>query len=235
MTSEVLDGIEVKKHAVLPVYLVVDVSYSMAGEPLERATAAVRDIISEIGAIPSLADAAYLSLVTFSELAATEIPLSNASRVNDVPALVPRSSTSYAEALRHLQSEIPADIQNLKANGNRVFRPVIFFLTDGEPTDDERDVDAALQQFRACQPVPNLIPIGIGDLVRDEVLAKVRTGKVPAFKATGDVAAAMREIAPALVSSVVSSAQSSMTGSPMLDTSPLAESENIHQIPMDEV
>src|SRR5262245_60023634 len=48
--------VEQKKVQVLPVYLVIDVSFSMTGEPLKEAQQAVEQILFEIKLIPSLAE-----------------------------------------------------------------------------------------------------------------------------------------------------------------------------------
>ena len=52
----------------LPVYLLLDVSGSMAGDPIEAVKHGVRALISELRGDPQALETAYLSVITFNKL-----------------------------------------------------------------------------------------------------------------------------------------------------------------------
>ena len=123
-----------KKQQVLPVYLVIDVSYSMAGDAIKSAQQAVDDILFEIKTIPTLAESAFIAVITFCERADRIMPMSNLSYVDASPVLELGASTSYVAAIDAVLAGLRDDVAEMKANGKAVFRPCVFFLTDGEPT-----------------------------------------------------------------------------------------------------
>jgi uncharacterized protein YegL len=220
-----------KKQQVLPVYLVIDVSYSMAGDAIKSAQQAVDDILFEIKTIPTLAESAFIAVITFCERADRIMPMSNLSYVDASPVLELGASTSYVAAIDAVLADLRDDVAEMKANGKAVFRPCVFFLTDGEPTDLDADLDAALQRLHASQPLPNVIPIGVGQAPEDR-LKQLATNGFPAWKANGELGPAMAEVAKALVRSVVSSVKNSQQdqgdgGGAVFDMTPMQNSPNI--------
>ena len=59
----------------LPVYLLLDVSGSMAGDPIEAVKHGVRALISELRGDPQALETAYLSVITFNSSARQVTPL----------------------------------------------------------------------------------------------------------------------------------------------------------------
>jgi uncharacterized protein YegL len=118
---------------VMPFYLMCDVSLSMTpdmaglNEGLQRLR---RAILAE----PLANDVAYIAIATFSDIAKVVMPLERMSE-QQVPALSPQSGTDYGAAFRLLAQTIAQDTAELKARGLKVYRPCVFFLTDGEPLD----------------------------------------------------------------------------------------------------
>src|SRR5207247_2640955 len=77
--------------------------------------------------------------------------------------------TSYAAAFRLLRQEIERDLAQLRSDNFRVFRPAVFFITDGEPNDDDQHLKAAFEEltdpsFRAR---PNILPFGVRDATKE--------------------------------------------------------------------
>lgn len=160
--------------------------------------------------------------------------MSNLSYVDASPVLELGAATSYVAAIDALLADIRDDVAEMKANGKAVFRPCVFFLTDGEPTDSDADLDAALRRLHASQPLPNVIPIGVGQAPEDR-LKQMATNGFPAWKANGELAPAMAEVAKALVRSVVSSVKNSQQdlgdgGGAVFDMTPMQNSPNITPI-----
>ena len=71
----------------------------------------------------------------------------------------------------------------MKADGHKVHRPAVFFLTDGEPTDDDAAWKQAFSELAdpAFQARPNVIPFGVADAqkkVLDQIVHPVREDAV---------------------------------------------------------
>ena len=59
----------------LPVYLLLDCSGSMMGEPIEAVRQGVKALLSELKGDPQALETAYLSVITFDSSARQVIPL----------------------------------------------------------------------------------------------------------------------------------------------------------------
>lgn len=190
---------------ILPFYLVCDESGSMAGEPLNSINSALPDLHREISTNPTIADKTRFCLIGFSDEAKVLQPLVDLSDISELPLLEASGLTSYGAAFRTLSQCIEADVNRLKSEGHEVYRPVVFFLSDGVPTDRWLGEHKALTNARYR---PNIIAFGIGE-------ADERTiGAVANFRAfmqkdsNVSAAQALREFAASLTRSIVRSAAS---------------------------
>lgn len=207
---------------ILPFYVLADVSYSMTMKqadasqaPIDAVNQMVRTLKDSLDDNPILADKVRFSLVDFSDDARTQIPLCDLLRVDDaaIPVLTARGGTSYATAFRFLRNQIDADVRQVKADGDRVHRPAVFFLTDGEPSDEEgawKQAFAALTDasFRAR---PNFIPFGVAEAkkaVLDQLVYPTGRSRSFVMKEGADPATAISSMAEILVGSVIASANS---------------------------
>jgi uncharacterized protein YegL len=122
--------------SLLPFYALCDVSASgRGGGRIDALNDAVGATCDAAAMNPVVADRIRLGVVTFSAGAEVALPLCDLGLLDGVPALVPRGLTSYAAAFAFLRATIETDVAQLVADGFRVFRPAVFFLTDGRPTD----------------------------------------------------------------------------------------------------
>ena len=201
---------------ILPFYLVCDESYSMSGAPLDSMNDSMLELHKEIGSNPVVSDKTRFAIVGFSDDAEVLLELSDLSMVTSLPVLAPRGGTSFAAAFRLLRDTIEKDVRDLKAQGNVVYRPVVFFLTDGYPTDEWTAEYGELTD--GSNPVhPKILAFGIGD-ADDSVISKVATFR--AFKADGTMSAAsaLREFAVALTKSIVKSGSTASSEGMTLQT-----------------
>src|SRR5689334_13720614 len=114
---------------VMPFYIVCDVSGSMCGDmaELNSGIAGLRD---EIMKDPVADDLAMLSIIAFDSAARTVVPLDFPSAMKLEP-LKCGGLTNYTSAFQEFHKAFEADRVRLKAEGKKVFRPCVFFLTDG--------------------------------------------------------------------------------------------------------
>ena len=202
----------------LAFYLAVDVSVSMqASGALGVASSILPRVVDAVGASPTLSDVVRLGMIDFSDDAQVVLRLDDVRNVKSLPPCVARGGTSYASAFRLLRKEIESDVQQLKQDGYRVYRPAVFFITDGAPTDELSDLAAAFAELTDpdFRYRPNIIPFGVGEatkqLLDPWVYPKPGEKKAMRSYVAGpdiDPARAMTQLAEVLVSSVLASAGS---------------------------
>jgi uncharacterized protein YegL len=216
---------------VLPFYVIVDVSYSMTmtpkavdgvggGEtPLAAGNKIVRALKEALDEAPILADKVRFSLLDFSDDAQVVIPMCDLMKVqpNDIPELQARGGTSFVAAFNLLKRQIGIDVAQLKADGHKVHRPAVFFLTDGEPTDEESEWKSSFATLTdsAFKERPNFIPFGVAEAKKNILDQLVYPeGKMRSFvaKQSEDPAHAITSMAEKLVGSVLASANSIQSG-----------------------
>ncbi|MEV6000371.1 VWA domain-containing protein [Streptomyces griseomycini] len=190
----------------LPFYLVCDESGSMAGGGVDAINSALPDLHHEISTNPSVADKTRFALIGFSTQASVLQPLADLSELTQLPSLSAGGVTSFGAAFRLLKDTIEKDVVALKAEGHDVYRPVVFFLSDGIPTDEGwRTALADLNGFRYA---PKIIAFGISDA---DAATITEVANFKAFIQQNDSispAVALREFASSLTRSIVSSATS---------------------------
>lgn len=188
---------------VLPFYLVCDESASMSGEPIDSINTALPELHNEIGSNPVVADKTQFAIIGFSDDAQVLQPLADLSLVSQLPVLGPRGSTSFGEAFRVLKETIDQDVARLKSEGSLVYRPVVFFLTDGYPTDAwDAEYNALIDPSYKYHP--NIVAFGIGDADASTISA-VATFRAFMSDGTMSPAQALQEFAKALTKSIVKS------------------------------
>lgn len=218
-SSQETVGVE-ERYAVFPFYLCLDVSASMAGEPIESVNRQLPLLRAAVGEDPAVAEVIRLGVVTFSDTAQTVLPLSDLSLVEAVPPVTAQGRTSYAAAFDHLRTVIEDDYQKGRAAGDRWYRPAVLFISDGRPTDEPSRWRAAHQRLTTGEwrRHPNILTFGFGDAA-PAILAEVSESKPNrAFiaKEGAEPAQVVPELMAGLVQSIVSSSASVYTGEAQL-------------------
>ncbi|NYV78292.1 VWA domain-containing protein [Streptomyces sp. UH6] len=192
----------------LPFYLVCDESGSMAAGGVDAINGALPDLHDEISSNPAVADKARFAMIGFSTDATLLQPLVDLSEIDSLPSLSAGGVTSFAAAFRLLKSTIQTDVDQLKSEGHSVFRPVVFFMSDGGPTDTDADWRGALKELDESRYAPKIIAFGISTA---DVATITEVANFKAFIQESDnisPAAALREFASSLTRSIVNSTTS---------------------------
>lgn len=128
----------------LPVYLVLDTSGSMSGEPIEAVKNGMQILISALRQDPYALETAFLSVITFEEKAQQIVPLSELATFN-LPNLQVGSTTSLGAGLKLLAERVDVEVTKTTADTKGDWKPMVFLMTDGLPTDDWK---AGLLEFQ---------------------------------------------------------------------------------------
>jgi uncharacterized protein YegL len=203
---------------VLPAYVLVDESGSMSPHQGELSNGLL-SLCESLRAEPMIAAKLRLTVLGFSDDVQVRLEMADMRNETTVPQVYIRGATSYGAAFKELAHRIPADVRQLRGRGYKVHRPVVFFLSDGQPTDGNgwsRTHETLVDKERTGA-APNIIACGIGD-ARPETMLQVATSPQFAFVAKPgvDIGAAISEFFSALVSSLVESGHALGTANPQL-------------------
>lgn len=128
----------------LPVYLLLDTSGSMYGEPIEAVKNGMQMLVSTLRQDPYALETAWLSIIEFSDKASQAIPLTELSAFQ-MPTLNASGGTSLGEALALLANTVDTEITKTTHEQKGDWKPLVFIMTDGRPTDD---LDKGLNEFK---------------------------------------------------------------------------------------
>jgi len=152
----------------LPVYLVLDTSGSMTGEPIAAVENGVQLLVSTLRQDPQALETAYLSVITFSELAQQAQPLTDLATFIP-PTLTASGTTSLGAALSKLAECIENEVKKTTAESKGDWKPLVFIMTDGMPTDAWQD---GLTRFQSVK-VGTVIACAAGADADDAVLKQI--------------------------------------------------------------
>ena len=161
---------------VLPCYVVCDVSLSMT-DHIAGLNAGLREFRGALHADPSVAERIRCCVVGFAETPTVLQPLYAAAALTELPELGPCAGTNFGPAFTLLRAAIDKDVRALKDRRLRVHRPIVFFLSDGQPTDPVTWPAAyATLTDPAWSARPDVIAYGIGDADHD-TLGRIGTSR----------------------------------------------------------
>ncbi|MCR6484093.1 hypothetical protein M8542_14825 [Amycolatopsis sp. OK19-0408] len=152
---------------VLPCYVACDVSLSMA-DHIDELNHGLREFRGAVHADASIADRVLCSLVGFGDKPYVVHGLYLTGEVTDLPAPGPCAGTNFGPLFPFLRDVIEEDVRLLATHRVRVLRPMVFFLSDGQPTDPVTwpAAFAALTDPR-WRLRPRVVTFGVGDADED--------------------------------------------------------------------
>lgn len=201
-SSEVAENYEQKCLCVL----VLDVSGSMGGSPIQELNNGLQDFYNEISDDPTTSQRLEVALVTFSHVVST---IQSPALVENftMPKLQASGSTATVNAVRNAIELVAARKAWYKTTNQTYYRPWIILMTDGEP-DSDQDVDGLAQQIK--QDTANksymFLPIGVGKDANMSILSKMQ-GSIPPMKLQGTKFSSFFKWLSASMGTVVNSAE----------------------------
>ena len=175
-------------YALLPLYLVLDSSASMNGEPFKAALNFVPKLLEAMVENPVVADKVRLEVITFDSTARVAATLSDKSDLdnwykNNKDMQADGNSTNYTNVFRLIKQEVERGVEAVtseKINGEfyKTYRPAVFFITDGDPVgDNEVSITQAFNELtseefkdsKGRKIRPNIFVVGVGDATKEKL------------------------------------------------------------------
>lgn len=140
----------------LPVYLLLDTSGSMRGEPIEAVNTGIRVMISALRQDPHALETVHLSIITFDMDAKVVLPLTALDELQVPHIITPQSGpTHLGLALESLSHRMHQEIKRSTVDQKGDWAPYLFVMTDGKPSD--------LQVFE--EQCPKIRAIGFASII----------------------------------------------------------------------
>ncbi|MBF0233885.1 MAG: VWA domain-containing protein [Desulfamplus sp.] len=168
----------------LPVYLVLDTSGSMAGQPIEAVKKGVQLLASTLRQDPYALETACISVITFNTEAQQITPLTDIITFQP-PDIKAQGITSLGAALKLLAEKIGQEVVKTTPEKRGDWKPLIFIMTDGAPTDDWQSGLKELKKIKTgiivCCAAGNDARIDVLKQI-SEVVVELKTADTEAIK-----------------------------------------------------
>lgn len=153
-----------------PCVLLLDTSGSMEGEPIASLNAGLRGFKDELLADDLAAKRAEVALVSFGPVR-VEHDFTTVDLFNP-PSLSAHGDTPMGAAIEQALSMVADRKAAYRANGISYYRPWIFLITDGAPTDEWAEAARRVREGEEKQSFA-FFAVGVGPEARLDTLAKI--------------------------------------------------------------
>lgn len=160
----------------LPVYLLLDTSGSMRGEPIHAVNVGLQSMLSALRQDPYALESVHLCVMTFDAVAVELLPLTPLEAVQIPEIKVPESAPTFlGAAIELLIRCVDRDVKRTTEDAKGDWRPLVFVMTDGSPTDIQVFREAIPELLR--RPIGSIVACAAGPKARQDFLLEL-TDKV---------------------------------------------------------
>jgi len=160
----------------LPVYLLLDTSGSMAGAPIEAVRRGLELFKQEGGQDPFVKETVHIGVISFGGeaefITKGLVPFDKF----ELPLLSANGQTPLGQAFWLLIESLDKDVKTpVKGKEKGDWKPLVFILTDGMPTDEWQEPHNEILK-RQAKKVVNIITVGCGPCINQQNLKDIATG-----------------------------------------------------------
>lgn len=120
----------------LPVYLLIDTSGSMKGEPIESVKVGLEAMIASLRQDPFALESVNMSIITFDSSVNQLLPLTELENLQLPEIVTPDSGpTHLGAALELLCKVVDKEVRLSTPDRKGDWMPLLFIMTDGKPSD----------------------------------------------------------------------------------------------------
>lgn len=163
--------------------LVLDVSGSMSGSPINQLNEGLRRFQEELLKDEVTRDRLEVAIVTFGSDVET---IQGPELLTDfmMPTLKADGLTQMIDGIGEAIDIVNYRKQFYKDHGIPYYRPWIVMMTDGAPCPDGQDVDGMAMRINDAHNHKEFVfmPVGVGDAIDEDVLRKLSTPMFPPMK-----------------------------------------------------
>lgn len=114
----------------LPVYILIDTSSSMRGEPIEAVKAGIKSLIDSLCQDPYALETVFLSVITYNSQAEQILPLTEVYKLH-APELIAKGRSAMGDALLLLSEKVDNEVVKNAPERKGDWKPLLFLLSDG--------------------------------------------------------------------------------------------------------
>lgn len=120
----------------LPIFILLDTSGSMRGEPIEAVQSGLQSLLSSLRRDPYAMETVFICVITFDREARVLVPMTELSAFN-LPEIPPLESspTNLGEALELMCRKYDQDVVRASEAQKGDWLPLAVVMTDGSPSD----------------------------------------------------------------------------------------------------
>jgi uncharacterized protein YegL len=120
----------------LPVYLLLDTSGSMQGEPIHAVNVGLQSLAANLRQDPYALESVFISIVTFDMEVKEVVPLTALEDLQVPTITTPTSgATMMGAGLIFVCDKVAREIRKSTEYAKGDWRPLLFLMTDGKPSD----------------------------------------------------------------------------------------------------
>jgi len=155
----------------LPIYLLVDTSDSMAGEPIRLASQTINSLHRELMNIPEVIEMVSLSVIAFGGTAQQIVPLTELAEFI-LPELSTGGPSKLGVAFRVLKDAMDREVKPNRPGKKGDYAALVFLLIGSKPADSWRD---GINTLRLSQYINSFVALSCNANVNMDYLEQVTT------------------------------------------------------------